>query len=273
MSLMNSLGSGKRFVFGEYGYADGARFGPLLGPQLEIIFLRTGQVRILMDDRSLEITAPCFAFLTSRRRLEYRYASQEMCHVAWCQCVSPDLKEDAIDVARSYVGSLPPSDISVTLMKIGTELPIHTDDESPEFVSALAVALFEEFFNRKRKDTSKPARPHQVELVHWHIEQNFERAISMAELAQVSGLSPQHLNRLYYEAYGENPLDYLWRIRTRQGAFLLQHTGLRISQIAYKTGFKTPNHFSRRIKERFGLSPRALRARRWQGTASITSEA
>ncbi len=270
MSLLKILGSGADFVFGEYNYEHGSRFGPLLGPQMEIIFLRTGRVEILVDGARVDFVAPHFAFMASRSRLEYRYGSDEMCHVAWCQCTGPGLTIEAVRAVSAYAGILPPSDTAVALMKMGTEIPIHRDDDAPAFSNALALALFEEFFSRKRTNESQKQPIPQVELVHRHIERNIDKPLTMADLASLSGLSPQHLNRLYREAYGENPLDCLWRLRTRQGAFLLQHTGLRISQIAYQTGFKTPNHFSRRIRERFGLSPRALRARRWHGTENST---
>ena len=81
-----------------------------------------------------------------------------------------------------------------------------------------------------------------------------------------SGIAPpQHLNRLYKRAFDVTPLDYLWRLRVRRGAYLLRHTGMRVSQIAYHTGFRTPNHFSRLIKRRYGVSPRQLRAQTWSG--------
>jgi AraC-like DNA-binding protein len=268
VSFVNIITAPVNFIFGEYTYADGDRFGPLLGRQLEIIYLRTGKVSIACDSETFEVSAPSMVLMFSTRRLEYQYGSQDNCHVAWCQCSGSGLTLQTLAALGPMKGVLPPSDVARTLMELGVGLAIQPGDEPSPLAHALAIATFQEFFDRKYSGFVGNPVPQQIELVRQHIDRNFEKPASMPLLAKVSGLSPQHLNKLYQSHYGENPLDYLWRLRTRQGAFLLQHTGLRVSQIAYRSGFKTPNHFARCIKKRFGISPRALRAQRWHGSDS-----
>ena len=89
----------------------------------------------------------------------------------------------------------------------------------------------------------------------------------MGDLTEAFALSQQHINRLFKAAFGQTALDYLWLLRVRRGAFMLRHTGLQVSQIAYRNGFKTPNHFSRLIRAEYGLPPRRLRLRDWLGGA------
>jgi len=266
LSLLNVFGADLAFAFGDYSYSDGVRFGPLLGRQLELILLRTGYVRVDCDGAVFDLSAPCVALFASTKQLEYAYNAQEVCHVAWCQSAPAGLTDQVIDVMTPYIGAIPLSEDSTALMNIGTRLNVRADDAASALGNATAIAIFEEFLLRKRPERLGDIIPNQVEAIREYIEQNVEKPASMAIFSEISGLSPQHLNKLFRKAYGENTLDYLWRLRTRQGAFLLQHTGLRISQIAYSIGFKSPNHFSRLIRKRYGVSPRGFRAQRWQGS-------
>lgn len=266
LSLLKVFGADLLFAFGDFSYSDGIKFGPLKGRQMELVLLRTGHVRVDCDGVVFDLSAPCIALFVSTKHLEYAYSAEEVCHVAWCQSASSSLTDHVIGVMKPYIGDIPLSEDSTALMNIGTRLNILADDASSALRNANAITLFEEFRLRKRSERANEIVPHQVESIREYIEQNVEKPASMAIFSDISGLSPQHLNKLFHKAYGENTLDYLWRLRTRQGAFLLQHTGLRISQIAYTVGFKSPNHFSRLIRKRYGFSPRRFRAQRWQGS-------
>lgn len=251
-------------IFGEYTYAAGARFGPLRGAQIEIFHLRAGHVEIVCDGESLTFQAPRLAIIAATESLEYNYGADAPCHVAWCQWASEGQMDDAVTQIRPLAGVMTASPDAVALMQLGTKAAARSDHDTAAYSKALARALLEETLIRKRHELSARAIPAPVTRVRNYIESNFARPLLMSELTQISMVSSQHLNKLFLKAHGENALDYLWRVRTRQGAFLLTHTGLRISQIAYQCGFQTPNHFSRHILERFGMSPRDYRAKRWQ---------
>jgi hypothetical protein len=54
-------------------------------------------------------------------------------------------------------------------------------------------------------------------------------------------------------------MAYLWQRRVALGVDLLTNTGLGVSAVAERCGFKTVHHLSRRIKQATGLPPAALR--------------
>lgn len=269
LSIAKILGPGTSFTFGETTYCDGDQFGPMNGCQLEAIYLRTGQVEIQSDDRVFHLSAPGVALVASRHRLEYRYGPANMCNVLWCQYVSGDLDAGKLSAIIPFCGPMDVSPAATALVKTGADLPIDNDSDMHDFCSALGIAVLEELLTRRKLLETVAEIPPQVQLVRRYIEERLSQTITMDMLAGVSGLSPQHLNRLYKNVFGENPLDYLWRLRARRGAYLLRHTGMQISQIAYQTGFKTPNHFSRKIKERYHMTPRKLRERKWRGNGAI----
>lgn len=273
LSILNLVGPDATFAFGESTYREGEVFGPMTGFQMEAVYLRTGQVEIRSDGASFQLSSPGIALVASRHTLEYRYGPASMCNVLWCQYISGGLDAARVVAIAPSCGPMPVSPAAASLMKIGADIPTGLYGEMRNFSSALGIALLEELLLRKILETTSADIPRQAQLVRRYIEEHLSETVTSAVLAKVSGLSPQHLNRLYNAAFGETPLDYLWRLRVRRGAYLLQHTGIRISQIAYQTGFKTPNHFSRLIKERYQLSPRELRAQKWCGEVPDADEA
>ncbi|MCP5088244.1 MAG: helix-turn-helix transcriptional regulator [Rhodobacteraceae bacterium] len=271
MSVLNIVGFDGTFAFGESTYGDGEVFGPMSGCQLEAIYLRTGQVEIRSDGRIFNLSAPGMALVASHDRLEYRYGPTDMSNVLWCQYMSGQLDAAKITALAPHCGVMSLSAAATSLMKIGADLPSDIYSEMQNFSSALGIAVLEELLGRKKMQKTVAEIPIQVHRVRRYIEEHLESAIKMSVLAEVSGLSPQHLNRLYKSTFDENPLDYLWRLRVRRGAYMLRHTGMRISQIAYRTGFKTPNHFARLIKKKYNLSPRELRAQKWRGEVGAST--
>ncbi|OYX25951.1 MAG: hypothetical protein B7Z06_06435 [Flavobacteriales bacterium 32-35-8] len=56
-----------------------------------------------------------------------------------------------------------------------------------------------------------------------------------------------------------NISDYIQNIRLEKAKNMLQDTTLTISEIAYATGFSSPNYFSTSFKNKFNKSPKAFR--------------
>ena len=58
---------------------------------------------------------------------------------------------------------------------------------------------------------------------------------------------------------GVNVSDYIQNIRLEKAKYLLQDTQLTISEVAYATGFSSPNYFSTSFKTKFKKSPKEFR--------------
>jgi AraC-like DNA-binding protein len=262
---MKLFPDGLRFVFGQSRYSDRQRFGPLHGCQIEMVHLRTGRVEVIADGIVHALAAPAILFVATSQQLEYRYGGDETSDVYWCQCIGPMIGEALVATLRPHNGVTSISEAGSTLIRLGAELPLRVSDGMPDFMASLAETLAQDLIGRRVVGDRMPEVESRVSVICRYLEDNLEQDISMRELGEAFALSPQHINRLFRLAHGLNALDYLWTLRVRRGAFMLRHTGMQISQIAYRNGFKTPNHFSRLIRESYGLSPRKLRMRDWQG--------
>jgi AraC family transcriptional regulator, positive regulator of tynA and feaB len=80
-------------------------------------------------------------------------------------------------------------------------------------------------------------------------------------LAAAVGVSLRRLQELFHER-GQHISNYIWHRRLETAAERLADPGcahLPLGTLAYGCGFANQAHFSRRFKERFGMSPRAYR--------------
>ncbi|HEX2912417.1 MAG TPA: AraC family transcriptional regulator [Chloroflexia bacterium] len=91
------------------------------------------------------------------------------------------------------------------------------------------------------------------------IEAHLHEELSLQCLAQQTGLSAYHFARLFRQATGESPHQYVLRLRLARARLLLKKSDLPISQVALEAGFADQSHFSRVFKSYLGSTPRAYR--------------
>jgi len=80
-------------------------------------------------------------------------------------------------------------------------------------------------------------------------------------LARVSAVSEAHFARSFKEAFGVPPHRYLLTRRIERATALLRDTDLGITEIAFKTGWRSTGTFGRTFRDVTGESPGELRAR------------
>jgi len=87
-----------------------------------------------------------------------------------------------------------------------------------------------------------------------HIDNNFREEISLAELSQISGVSPFHFNRLFCSEVGISPHSYLIHRRIERSKELLLKSGS-IVEVSLEMGFADQSHFSRFFRKIVGTTP------------------
>ncbi|HTR28326.1 MAG TPA: ATP-binding protein, partial [Puia sp.] len=79
--------------------------------------------------------------------------------------------------------------------------------------------------------------------------------LSVEFLSRQVGMSRSSLYSKLLEITGETPVEYIRSFKLDKAAMLLEKTDLSISEIAYQTGFSTPNYFARAFKAKFTMLP------------------
>ena len=80
-------------------------------------------------------------------------------------------------------------------------------------------------------------------------------------LAVALNMSRSSLYRRAQDVLGRPPMDVVWESRLDLAARWLRETDAAVNEIAYGVGFKSVPHFSRKFRERFGMSPSEARVK------------
>lgn len=82
---------------------------------------------------------------------------------------------------------------------------------------------------------------------------------SVARLAEVLGMGPRHLDRLFAERVGSSPLRIARARRTHFAAKLLSESDLPVTEVAYGSGFGSVRQFNEAFRQTFRTTPSSLR--------------
>lgn len=126
----------------------------------------------------------------------------------------------------------------------------HSTESNP-FARQSELYRFFSFFALSGTHT-QPLAPAQV--AQNFLQQNHSYAITVEQAAAYAGVSRSHLFRLFRQAYGVSPQEYLCRLRLQHAAQLLAD-GSPVAQAAYSAGFADLPNFSRRFRQTYGTTP------------------
>jgi AraC-like DNA-binding protein len=91
------------------------------------------------------------------------------------------------------------------------------------------------------------------------IDRHFAEPLDLDAMARVAGFSRYHFARVFKEAYGETPGQYLTRRRVERAQDLLRSANLTVTEVCHLVGFTSVGSFSARFSELVGASPTEYR--------------
>ncbi|HBP38492.1 MAG TPA: hypothetical protein DD640_07090 [Clostridiales bacterium] len=89
-----------------------------------------------------------------------------------------------------------------------------------------------------------------------YIHSQYNRPISVRELAELEHLSPSRYCWLFRQQMGLSPHDFIIDLRLRMAADLMAKTDLSLKQIAHMVGYDDQLYFSRLFRSKRGLAPK-----------------
>jgi AraC-like DNA-binding protein len=91
------------------------------------------------------------------------------------------------------------------------------------------------------------------------IENNFHNSIYIHELAELGFMSVRNFQRIFKDATGLSPNDYLLELRVQHASKLLTDTEAAIYDVSEQVGITDWFYFSKAFKRKFGVSPQKYR--------------
>ena len=113
------------------------------------------------------------------------------------------------------------------------------------------------FLSRKYSQISIPKAKSLVRIGKAidFIEKNFQNNIYIQQLAELSFMSVRNFQRIFKEATGLSPNDYLLELRVQHASKLLTETDSAIYNVSEQVGIADWFYFSKAFKKKFGVSP------------------
>lgn len=106
---------------------------------------------------------------------------------------------------------------------------------------------------------NKKHLPKAIQQVLDYIDMNYEKDISMKQMADYVYLNPWYFSEMFKEKMGIRFSDYLTRVRINKAKELLLHTNLKNYEIAERIGFKNSTYFNVVFKRVEGMTPKLFR--------------
>lgn len=88
-----------------------------------------------------------------------------------------------------------------------------------------------------------------------YIQNNYIEDISLEEVADYVGITPQHFSKVFKEETGYNYVEWVSKLRIDMAKRYLSLGEKNIREICYLVGYKDPNYFSRIFKKIVGKTP------------------
>ena len=123
--------------------------------------------------------------------------------------------------------------------------------------------LFMDYLTRSAENakviTSSKLRDFYIREAIAYIENNFDKNISIEDIANILRLNRSYFGKIFKMATGKSPQSFLMNYRMTKAAEFLILTKLPVSEIASSVGYQNQMHFSRAFKTIYGISPREWR--------------
>ncbi len=126
--------------------------------------------------------------------------------------------------------------------------------------SLCATAVFD-LLRAREEDTAGPERtvPPGVRRALAEVERHLDHPLAVHDLITASGMSPTQFYDAFGAATGTSPKDYILRTKIARARALLTDPARKITDICYRLGFSSSQHFAGVFRRYEGKSPSEFR--------------
>ncbi|MBQ7037413.1 MAG: helix-turn-helix domain-containing protein [Clostridia bacterium] len=143
--------------------------------------------------------------------------------------------------------------------QITTEYCFHTpytDSLLSTLLKAVIISLIRQYTNEENKE--KNVAPLVKKIVEY-INENYEKPLTSETFSSEFHFNSTYLNRIFKLHLGCSLHDFVISRRISAAMEILRSQNIPISEVAFKCGFNSINHFIKTFKKRIHLSPTEYR--------------
>lgn len=135
---------------------------------------------------------------------------------------------------------------------------LHTG--APDEIIGKVNRLIEDIAERIASNYSNGMNP-LIRDVIVYMETNYAENLTLDTISRQFAIDPTYFCKLFKKTVGTTFVNYLTDIRIKKAMQLIRETNMPNYLIAEKTGYQTPEYFSKIFKKKTGLSPKEYKQR------------
>lgn len=263
ITRVNHARAGHHATFGEAHYIPGGVCGPRIQRDYQLVVLLSGEAVATVNGEKRAFRAGQVALMLPGQQELVAYTRDKPTHHTWV-AVTPDfVPKDLAKLLAAAPKILATSDLFSRLMDAVTTHPSYKGEAAMAMVDALGLTMLREYLRTAENAAQDLIAQTPVDQAMRHMEDHLGDENCLADAAKAAGVTSQHLIKCFRAQLGVTPGRYLWQLRIERATGFLMHSGMTVSEVASRCGFKTVFHFSRMFREVNGKSPRDFRKGAW----------
>jgi AraC family transcriptional regulator of arabinose operon len=251
---------------GAVNYPPGGTLGPRIQQTFEFVFIHQGDMSVYIDEQPIYSDTNTTTLLFPGHQEYFRFSKHSNTFHSYLHIALPNLSTNFNQRLINLPKVIPTSQKMTLLVQDALDMRSTGLPTKSSMLKSLSILIFWFFIGEAErfcKDAESTSTQNVAEKARQFIEEHLLEDITLENIAKSSCVCPEHLIKVFKLEIGQTPISYLWKKRVAMGIDLLEHSGLSISTIADRCGFKTRNHFSRRVLQYTGSSPKDVRQKYW----------
>lgn len=114
---------------------------------------------------------------------------------------------------------------------------------------------------KKQESTLEVPQNQRINEAVKLINANYEKDISLEEIAQSANLSKSHFTKLFTQIMKITPVQYLLHVRLQNAKKMLLSGKLSVTKVSAQCGFNSPSYFAKSFKAAFNETPKEFMQR------------
>ncbi len=231
-------------------------------PHFEIYYMKDGNCRYFIDDRSFDVEAGDLIFIPEGiiHRTNYTTSCHSRLLINFTEDYIPADVKEAISKSRYLYRSREiAKNVEELFRRIEYEYT-HPDEYTKSLLYCYTAEMFYLILRHPGSLEEATTGNELIDSIVRYIKANYMTDIKLSTVAKMKSISPEHLSRTFKSCTGLGFNEYVTLLRLRRAEEMIRtEPNKTISEIAYECGFNDGNYFSYKFKKMYGVSPIKLR--------------
>lgn len=249
--------------FGHIWYQPGGYCGPRVQRDYQLVIVHAGECTVAINSHHRRVATGQVALFRPGQRELFTFSADRETNHSWISVRPESVPDDVREALDRAPDETTPSPLLENLLRCALESGDATTGLGRKIVDQIGIALLTEYLRSCEAVHRVPLDEPVIKALRY-MENHAEDPDCLQRACQISACSRTALIKKFHRGIGQTPGRHLWHLRTEKGIRMLRETGLTIAEISDRCGFSNPYHFSRRVRNTTGKSPRAIRDAAWR---------